>query len=104
MSSFKKFVQNLKLAFKKAYSISLLPAKVESFHSSIPVRIFRVIGGICLLLVLTGNYHIFYKEFQFLIMGIALLHSFLIIGISLIKFFYGLYIIIKRPDLFKIKD
>ncbi len=96
--------KDLFLGLKKAYTVSLLPAKIEVFYSSIIMRIFRVIGGICLVLILTGRYVIFYKELQILIMIFALLHSILIISISLIKLFYGLYVIIKKPNVFEVRN
>ena len=38
-------MHDIGLGFKKAYSISLLPARVEVFYSSHLMRIFRVVGG-----------------------------------------------------------
>lgn len=96
--------QDIVLGFKKAYSVSFLPAKIEVLYSSLSIRIFRVIGGICLVLVLTGKHTIFYKELQFLILIIALMLCFLIVSISLIKLVYGLYTIIKKPEVFEVSN
>ena len=101
---FKVSMHNVSLAFKKAYSISLLPARVEVFYSSLVLRIFRVIGGSCLVLVLTGKYTVFYKEIQIIILFFSLLHSILLTFIVIIRFFYGLYVIIKKPEVFEVRN
>lgn len=101
---FKVGIHNVSLAVKKAYSISLLPARVEAFYTSLVLRIFRVIGGSCLVLVLTGKYTLFYNEIQILILFFALMHSILLSFIVIIRFFYGLYIIIMKPEVFEIRN
>jgi predicted small integral membrane protein len=40
----------------KGYSISTLPISVEIFYNNISVRIFRVIGGISFLMVVSKTY------------------------------------------------
>ena len=95
---------NVVLGFKKAYSISLLPQRVENFFSSFFMRIFRVLGGACLVLVITGRHAVFYKELQMFILFFALIQSILIVIINLIKFFYGLYIITKKPNVFEVRN
>ena len=99
-----KTYHNVLLAFKKAYSISLLPKRVEVLYSSLYMRIFRVLGGVCLVLVLTGKYSLFEEEVHILIFIPALIQSFLIILMGIIKFFYGLYIIIKKPSVFEVRN
>lgn len=96
--------KNFLLGLKKSYSISFLPSKLEKIYSSIFIRILRVIGGFCLALVITGRYTIFYKELHILIFTFAIIQSILIMCISLIKFFYGLYLIIYKPELFEVRN
>ena len=62
--NYNAIMRDIGLGFKKAYSISLLPARVEVFYSSLAMRIFRVVGGASIALVLTGKYILFYKELQ----------------------------------------
>ena len=92
------------LGFRKAYDISLLPRRVELIYTSYVIRILRVIGGFCMVLVLTGKYSLFVKELHILIFIAALLQSILISIIFIIKFVYGLYIIIKKPEIFEVRN
>ena len=103
-NQFNNTLHNIILAFKKANSISLLPRKIEVYYNYLYMRIFRVLGGICLVLVLTGKYSLFGEEIHIFIFILALIQSFLIIIINLIKFFYGLYIIIKKPNIFEVRN
>ena len=102
--NYNAIMRDIGLGFKKAYSISLLPARVEVFYSSLAMRIFRVVGGASIALVLTGKYILFYKELQILILIFSLMHSILITCIFVIKFFYGLYVIIKKPHVFEVRN
>ena len=108
LSSNKNFFSNKRhdiyLGFKKAYSISLLPLKVELFHSHYLTRIFRVLGGLSIGLVLTGKYELFPKTAHIVIFILSLMHAIFIIIIFCIKAIYGLYIIIKRPDIFEVRN
>ena len=45
-----RFIHGIKLGIK----LSLLPASVESFHNYPLVRIFRVIGGVSIILFLSA--------------------------------------------------
>lgn len=96
--------QNIILGFKKAYSISFLPPKVEYYHNLLLIRIFRVIGGICIILTLTGKYTLILEQLQILVFIITFIHITLIIIIQIIKVVYGLYILIKKPELFEVRN
>ena len=73
-------VQNILLGYfskekkKKAYSISFLPPKVEYYHNLLLIRIFRVIGGICIILILTGKYTLILEQLQILVFIFAFIH------------------------------
>ena len=95
-------MHNLLLGFKKAYSISFLPPKVEYIHNLLLVRIFRVIGGVCIMLILTGKYTLILEQLQILVFIFAFIHITTIIIIQIIKVVYGLYIFIKKPELFEV--
>ena len=49
------------LGFIRAYSLPTLPAKLELFYNNIFVRIFRFIGGLAFLLIVTKTYLILPK-------------------------------------------
>src|ERR1700719_801239 len=71
-----KRINNLKIGIIKVYNTPTLPDKVLNFNKNIFVRIFRIIGGICLLLTLSKNlfslniniiYLVIFIDFLFLI-------------------------------------
>ena len=99
-----KTIQDMQLGFKKAYSISFLPPKVEYYYNLLLIRIFRVIGGFCIVLTLTKNYTLVLEELQIVVLIIASVHITILIIIQIIKLVYGLYIIIKKPELFEVRN
>nr|WVH37944.1 hypothetical protein [Dichomitus squalens] len=92
------------LGFKKAYNLSLLPPKLEAIHTHLITRVFRVIGGFCIVLVIIGKYLLFIEEIQIIIIIIALSHSIFITLFSIFKFTYGLYLIVFKPEIFEVRD
>ena len=92
------------LGFEKAYNISFLPSKLDLLYSHYLTRIFRVLGGLSIGLVLTGKYELFPKTVHIVIFILSLMHAILIIIIFCIKSVYGLYIIIKKPELFEVRN
>ena len=97
-------MHNLLLGFKKAYNISFLHPKVEYYHNLLLVRIFRVIGGVCIMLILTGKYTLILEQLQILVFIFGFIHITTIIIIQIIKVVYGLYIYIKKPELFEVRN
>ena len=57
----KKFMLILKLALIKTYNISFLPNRIDTLYNTMLMRIFRVIGGFSLILIITGNYNLFFE-------------------------------------------
>lgn len=51
---------SIKKGLIRAYNLSLLPDSICKFYSHIFVRILRVIGGFCVVLVFTLKYNIFF--------------------------------------------
>ena len=82
-------MHNLLLGFKKAYSISFLPPKVEYINNLLLVRIFRVIGGISILIVLYEYTHYFIYPLNIFIYIFGTLQFLQMTIINIIKFFYG---------------
>lgn len=94
------------LGFKKGMSISILPPKLEKLYSNKYIRIIRFIGGLCLLFVLTNKYLLLPNlpfSIYMTICIIGLLQALQIFIIFLIKIIYGLYIIIKKPEVFEVR-
>jgi len=92
------------LGFIRAYSIPTLPAKVEQIYSHIFVRIFRFIGGLSFLLVVTNTYLILPGFLHLFLAILASIQITQIIIILIIKFFYGLYIIVFKKEKFEIRN
>lgn len=83
-----RFIHGIKLGIK----LSLLPPFVESFHNYPLVRIFRVIGGVSIILFLStptwlGNSYLYWTIFF-----LAMLHFLYIMIISVIKLYYIVYL------------
>lgn len=97
-------VNDVTLAFKKANSISLLPSKVETFYNTFVMRVLRFLGGISMVLVLTGRYTVLFTELQTPVLIMAFIHSTTIIIISSIKLVYGLHILINKPETFEVRN
>ena len=63
-NNYKKFtnftsIYNMRLGLKKVNCISLLPTKVEALYYSLMIWIFRVIGGISTILLITKKLDLF---------------------------------------------
>lgn len=81
-------LKSLKLGFNHL----LLPPKVENFHNNPFTRIFRVLGGITIILFVFFLYFYGIKPFiNLTIFTLAMLHFLYIIIISLIKLWYLAY-------------
>ena len=99
-----QFKNDFFLGFKKAYNISFLPKRLDSFNSHILTRILRFIGGLSVILVLTGKSILFIYNIQILLQIFACLQITYFIFINLIKLVYGLYLMIKKPEIFEVRN
>lgn len=79
----KKIINDLKIA----WNIPVLPDKILIFHNNIIIRIFRVIGGISVIIWL-GK---FYGDYNIIVFPLAMLHFIYIIFISFTKMVYIVY-------------
>lgn len=92
----KSYLNRIIIGFKHAWNIPSLPKNVLDFHNQIFTRIFRVIGGISIVAFLSGTAktYLFSSELlwplYYLVLFLALLHFFYIIGIKIIK---GIYMV-----------
>ena len=87
-SKLQRFLYGAKLGIK----LPLLPKSVDNFHNNPLVRIFRVIGGVSIILFLSspkwvGNSYLYWTIFI-----LAMLHFLYILIISSIKLYYIIYL------------
>ena len=109
-------MKNIILGFKHAWGIPSLPPKIEYFYNHIFTRIFRFIGGVTLLLILTQKYDLsaldiinFNKclriEIIFYFISIyAIVFIIFTVFIGWIKIIYTLYLLFKRPEIFEVRN
>jgi hypothetical protein len=87
----KKVFKDIWIGIKFAFKLPSLPEPVNKFHNNPITRVFRVLGGISILLVLSGS-EFAQKYLFYVIFPLALLQFIYIIVINLIKFFYIIYL------------
>ena len=86
-----KVFKDIWIGIKFAFKLPSLPESVNKFHNNPITRVFRVMGGISILFVLSGSE--FAKKYLFyVIFPLAFLQFIYIIVINLIKFFYIIYL------------
>ena len=95
--------EDIKLGVKKGLNLPTLPPKIEKFYGNVWVRIFRVIGGICLGLTITKKFDIFPYPLNYLIVILGFIQIFQIIVISCIKSVYSLNKIMFHPEEFEVR-
>lgn len=88
-TKFQRFLYGVHLGIK----LSLLPDPVSKFHNYLWVRILRVLGGLCILLILSGAEWIKNSILFYLVFPLAVLHFIYIITISIIKLCYYIYLL-----------
>lgn len=88
---FKNMFFDILLGIKHAYKLPSLPEPVQKFHNNPLVRIFRVLGGISILLVLSHNSFAL-KSLFYIIFPLAFIQFIYIIVINFIKFIYIIYL------------
>ena len=83
-----RFLYGAKLGIK----LPLLPKSVDKFHNYPLVRIFRVIGGISIILFLSSPQWVGNSYLYWTIFILAMLHFLYILSISSIKLYYIIYL------------
>jgi len=107
-------MKDIILGVKLAYNIPSLPQNLNKFYNHIFTRIFRFIGGVTILITVTKGYeHIqLHNYFNELLCNIIIISTYLFssifivftIIIGLIKIYYTIYLLIKKPEIFEIKN
>lgn len=85
----KTIFQRILIGLIVGWNAPVLPPKVLNLHNNILMRVFRVIGGISIVTVLSKKYLLLFLPFKFLVLFLALLHFIYITVISIIKLWYG---------------
>ena len=92
-------MKNLKsvwLGIKLGLKMPSLPDNVNKYHNNPLTRIFRVLGGISILLLLSGSTVAKQSILSYIIVPMAFLQFIYIIVINLIKFIYIIYLWINN--------
>lgn len=85
-------LQRLIYGMKLGIKLSLLPDSVNKIHNSPLIRIFRVLGGISILLVLAGHWLAKQTILFYIIFPLAFLQFSYILIINMIKSYYLYYL------------
>jgi len=85
-------LQRIWKGIKLAWNLPSLPISVNNFHNFPLVRIFRVIGGISIILFLSSPRWIGNSYLYWIIFILAMLHFLYILIISIIKIWYIIYL------------
>ena len=88
-SRLNRFIYGVKQGFK----LSLLPEPVNKFHNHPLTRIFRVLGGISFILLISKVYISISSSLLLIIFPLAVLQLTYILIISVIKFIYYIYLL-----------
>lgn len=99
-----KLVVNIKLAYLKTTEIPTLPPLISKFYSHISIRIFRVIGGVCFILVASGYIHLLSNSLHLLITVTGAMQVTLILIVTSVRILYSIYRIICFPKDFEIRN
>lgn len=86
-TKFDRFVSGL----KHGWNTPVLPSKVIAFNNNPLVRIFRVIGGLSVLIVLLNKHLLLWLPLEYATLLIAFIHISYFVVINLTKVFYGIY-------------
>lgn len=91
--TWKKSISNrIWLGIKLAWNLPSLPESINNFHNKPGMRIFRVIGGVSIILFLSSPNWLNNSNLYWIVFLLAMLHFTYIFIISLIKIYYIIYL------------
>jgi hypothetical protein len=90
--------QRFKIGFKKGWNTPTLPEHLLTLQLHPLIRIFRVLGGISVLLILTKRINYFNSFVLYLVVLISILYTFYVLYISYYRLKY-IYKIMRSKDL-----
>ncbi len=99
-----KFFNSLKKGFIKGWNIQPLPLKLYNVYNHIFFRIFRVLGGISAVLVLSKNYLLLPFIFQYLVLALGLFQFIQMTIFFVLKSFYLIKKLIYNPEEFEVRN
>lgn len=94
--------QRFIIGLKVGWNIPMLPEKVANLHNHPFIRIFRVIGGISIITVLSNRHLLLFLPLKFIVLFLALFHFIYIFFISVVKLWYGFKVL--RSDKLDVKN
>lgn len=88
----------------KGLSIPMLPVKVERLYNNIFVRIFRFIGGVAFLMVISNIFLHLPELLQLFFAIMASIHITQIMIMFIMKSSYGIYTLVFKKELFEVRN
>ena len=85
----KTIFQRFLTGLKAGWNTPMLPLSITTIHNHPFTRIFRVAGGVSILIVLSNNYSHLLAFLQFIFLLLAFLHFIYITCISIAKLVHG---------------
>lgn len=92
------WLQRVKVGLRKGWETPTLPDHILKIEKHPFVRLFRVIGGICVGILLTRRYIWFPSPFLYLFVFFALIFTIYLITLFVLRL-YHIYKSIKNKDL-----
>ena len=81
---------SFKKGFKHSWNNPMMPTSVLRFHNHVFIRIFRVLGGLSIMIVLSKNHTLLFFPLNYLVLILSFVHIFYILIIFIIKLIYGI--------------
>lgn len=88
----------------RAYSVPTLPNSVEKYYNNTFIRIFRFIGGLTVVLILTNFYLYLPKILHLFCAIVASIHVTQVTIIFIVKTFYSLHTLICKREKFQVRN
>lgn len=89
----------------KGYTIELLPNSIKIIYYSTFNKIFRILGGISTILVVSSTHlYLQFLYIDYIIMLVSVLFLIQVFIINIIKLIYGIYLFIYKKEIFQVKN
>ena len=97
----KSYFRRILIGAKKGLSVSNLPPKTVTFIYHPLIRIFRIMGNICMVLCVSNRVFLFNTYFKYSIMIIFILYILFLLYISIIRLIHIRKLL--KTDVFDVK-
>ena len=98
-----QILNSIKQGIIRGLSVQPLPPKLYNFYNHILFRIFRVIGGISILLVLSKIHLLLPNFLKYLVIALGLIQFIQMTVFFFLKSVYGIRLLIYNREVFQIK-